>query len=388
MTRARELRLPALELRQGSHRLYQFGVDGKKLSLFTAVSRVRRDDDNQIAGYQRPETLAHIRAIRRYLEGDAPLMPNALVIAFDRRVRFEPAPDAAKSRDSCVGTLVIPLDAPDDDRPGWIVDGQQRSAAVRDAAVRRFPVPVVAFITDDVAEQRAQFILVNSTKPLPKGLIHELLPSTEANLPVALLRKRYPATLLEALNYTGPCARWPDGSPLRGLIRTPTTPTGVIKDNSILKMLENSITDGALYRYYDPDTGAGDTDLMLDVLFGFWAAVRKVFIGAWGLPPRRSRLMHGVGIVSLGFVMDAITDRRITGERPPRQAVYERDLRPLADVCAWTEGFWDFGLRDRRRWNDLQNIPRDINLLTDYLLAEYRARTAEDDERPKLAAVG
>jgi DGQHR domain-containing protein len=388
MSRPRELRIPALELRQGRHRLYQFGVDGKRLASFTTVSRVRRDDDNQIDGYQRPETVAHIRSIRRYLEGADPLMPNALVVAFDARVSFEPAGDAPRTPGSRVGTLVIPLDTDADDRPGWIVDGQQRSAAVRDAAIKRFPVPVVAFVTDDVAEQRAQFILVNSTKPLPKGLIHELLPSTEANLPAPLLRKRYPATLLEALNYTDPCARWPEGSPLAGLIRTPTTPDGVIKDNSILKMVENSITDGALYRYYDPETGRGQTDLMLDVLFNFWRAVREVFPDGWGEPPRRSRLMHGVGIVSLGFVMDAITDRRTADGLPPSQETYANDLRPLVDICAWTRGSWDFGLRDHRQWNDLQNIPRDINMLTDYLLREYRVRTADDEDQPALQAAG
>ncbi len=379
MSRRRELRVPALELRQGRHRLYQFGVDGKKLASFTAVSRVHRDEENEIGGYQRPESVAHIRAIRRYLEGTDPLMPNALVVAFDGRVRFEPVPGSTGVKESRIGTLVIPVGTSRDDMPGWVVDGQQRCAAVRDASIKGFPVPVVAFITDNVAEQRAQFILVNSTKPLPKGLIHELLPSTDASLPAALLRKRYPATLLEALNYTGPCNRWPGGSPLRGLIRTPTTPAGMIKDNSVLKMLENSITDGALYRYYDPETGQGETDRMLDVLFAFWAAVREVFPEAWGRPPRQSRLMHGVGIVSMGFLMDAITDRRADGDEPPDQTTYESDLRPLQEICAWTEGYWDFGLRDRRRWNDLQNIPRDINLLADFLFARYRdyASTAE-----------
>ena len=45
-------------------------------------------------------------------------------------------------------------------------------------------------------EQREQFILVNSTKPLPKGLIYELLPNTEAKLPSTLGRKRFPSELL------------------------------------------------------------------------------------------------------------------------------------------------------------------------------------------------
>ena len=163
-----ELRLPALELRQGTRRLYQFAIDGKQLPRVCAVSRVRRDAEHEIAGYQRPEALAHIRAIRTYLEGDEPLMPNALVIAFDGRVRFE-SPETTKAPGTRAGHLLVPIDA--DLKPGFIVDGQQRSAALRDADIDSFLVPVVAFVTDAVAEQRAQFILVNSTKPLPKGLI-------------------------------------------------------------------------------------------------------------------------------------------------------------------------------------------------------------------------
>jgi DGQHR domain-containing protein len=119
--------------------------------------------------------------------------------------------------------------------------------------VEQFPIFINAFITEEVAEQRAQFILVNSTKPLPKGLIHELLPSTEAPLPLALHKKRLPALLLERLNYDG-------DSPLRGRIRTPTSGGGTIKDNSILKMLENSISDGALYNYRYTDHGRPDLD--------------------------------------------------------------------------------------------------------------------------------
>lgn len=370
-----ELTVPALEIRQGPHRLYQFAVDGKRLDSFAAVSRIHRDSEDVIAGYQRPEALSHVRAIRTYLESSAPLMPNALVIAFDSRVRFQALNgDHAASG---LGDLVIPLD--EESKPGFLVDGQQRSAALRESDVEEFPIPVVAFVTDDVAEQRAQFILVNATKPLPKGLIHELLPATEASLPEALVRKRYPATVLEALNHD-------PKSPLHRRIRTPTTPEGVIKDNSMLKMLENSISDGALYRYYDPRTGSGDTQKMVSTLTNFWSAVARTFPEAWAAPPRRSRLTHGVGIIGLGFIMDAITDRRMKGSAPISEDTYCADLQTLREVCAWTEGSWEFGLRDRRAWNDLQNIPRDINMLADYLLAEYRARTADSSGKAPIAA--
>ena len=69
--------------------------------------------------------------------------------------------------------------AADDEKPAWLVDGQQRSAAIRDADLAEFPVAAVGFIAHGEAEQRSQFILVNNTKPLPKGLIHELLPDTD-----------------------------------------------------------------------------------------------------------------------------------------------------------------------------------------------------------------
>jgi DGQHR domain-containing protein len=363
-----DLRLPALEVRQGGHRLYSFAVDGKQLPRFTTVSRVHRDEDAHLQGYQRPEVLAHIASIRRYIESDAPMLPNALVVAFDKRVRFESDTRSSRRQYSRAGTLIIPIDDewPDEDKPGWIVDGQQRCAAIRTAQVTSFPLCVTAFITNSDAEQRAQFILVNSTKPLPKGLIYELLPTTAGPLPIALAVRRFPAYLLERLNYD-------DDSPLRRMIHTPTTPDGVVKDNSILKMLENSISDGALYRYRDPATGAGDVDAMLSLVKDFWSAVRDVFEDAWGLPPRRSRLMHGVGIVSMGFVMDTITDRYSRFGIPATSA-FAADLAALKDVCQWTGGYWDFGPHAQRKWNELQNTPKDIQRLTNYLLFEYKAR--------------
>ena len=363
------LRLPALEVRQGDDRvLYSFAVDGKKLPHFTAVSRVHRDGDTEIEGYQRPEVLTHIKAIRRYIESDAPMIPNALVVAFDKRVRFEPFQGGTGTGYARPGTLLIPIDqhAPDEDKPGWIVDGQQRTAAIRDADIESFPICVTAFITESDEEQRSQFILVNSTKPLPKGLIYELLPSTTGTLPIPLQQRQFPARLLYRLNYIFK-------SPLYRKIQTPTTPEGVIKDNSILKMLENSLSDGALYQFRDPRTGRGDEDAILDLLMDFWSAVRDVFAEAWDKPPRRSRLMHGAGVVSLGFLMDAIFDR-YSRDRVPDRKDFAADLSELTDVCRWTSGYWEFGQRDQRKWNELQNTSRDIQILTNYLLFEYKAR--------------
>jgi DGQHR domain-containing protein len=246
--------------------------------------------------------------------------------------------------------------------PGWIVDGQQRAAAIRDAEIEGFPVFVTAFITDSVAQQREQFILVNSTKPLPKGLIYELLPSTDAPLPLKFEKKRFPTYLLERLNFDS-------RSPFHRMIQTPTTPDGIIKDNSILRMLENSLNDGALCRFKTGDTNG--TDSMLELLFNYWSAVSAVFADAWNLPPKKSRLTHGVGIMSLGYVMDAICDRHRT-ESIPTKETFIADLEPLKPHCSWTTGYWNFGPGMQRKWNEVQNTSKDIQLVANFLLVQYK----------------
>lgn len=368
--RQQSLRLPALEIRQGpNRRIYTFAIDGKRVGDIAAVARIRRDDQTRLHGYQRPESLAHVAAIRRYLDTDPnPLLPNAIVIAFDERVRFQAdkvsaiGPEFVRS-----GMLVIPVVADDDpDKPGFIVDGQQRSAAIRDAELEEFPICVSAFIADTHADQRSQFILVNSTKALPKGLIHELLPEASGALPGPLMVRQLPATLVERLNFS-------KTSPLQRMIQTPTNPNGIIKDNSMLRMLENSLSDGALYPYRGDNAGP-NFGCMIAMLDSFWTAVAEVFPDAWNKPPRRSRLMHGAGIISMGYLMDAIAHQRATADEIVDVSEFAAGLKAIADDCHWTEGVWQFGDGDRA-WNDLQNTTRDIQRLTDYLLGKYRSVT-------------
>lgn len=353
-----ELRLPCLRILQGDRSLYSFAVDGKRLHDFATVARVSRGEDAEIAGYQRPEVLKHVKGIQRYLEKPGALLPNAIVVAFDDRVRFEPADNVqAEVAYAGVGTLVVPIDETghDGDKPGWIVDGQQRSAAIRDARVDEFPVCVVSFIADE-QEQRAQFILVNNSRPLPKGLIHELLPSTQAELPLQLMRRRLPAEIVNRLNTD-------EDSPFSGLIATPTRPAGVIKDNAVLRMVENSIYNGALYQYRQA-TGEGDVAAMLTHLKIYWRTVASTFPEAWGLPPRRSRLSHGVGIAAMGYVMDHLTE----GVPLKRLGAACAEVSCLRRT-AWTAGEWQLR-QGARRWNGLQNTPQDIRGLTEFLIEE------------------
>lgn len=365
----RAIIVPAIEIVQGRGRkVFAFPVDGKLLPRFASVTRIARTESEGVTGYQRPEVLSHISQIRKYLESKDPMLPNAIVVAFDRSVRFRPLPSAASAQHGRLGELQIPLPAEGEATPGLIVDGQQRSAALREAELKRFPVFVVGFIAEDEAEQREQFLLVNSTKPLPKGLLYELLPSIDAPLPEALARRRFPAVLLERLNHDA-------DSPFRGMISTPTAPRGVVKDNSVLRMIENSLTDGALFRFRHASGDAGDASGMLTVLKNYWTCVADIFPQAWGKPPKKSRLMHGAGIVSMGFLMDAIADhnRRV---RIPTRSQFAAGVSSIAAHCRWTDGFWRFGPEHDLKWCDLQNTSTHIQLLTDHLLARYRKACA------------
>lgn len=362
-----ELRLPALRIRQGPQFIYTFGVDGKRIHDFATVSRVHRNDVT-LQGYQRPEVLSHIKAIRRYLESDGAMLPNAVVVAFDERVTFVTSKSRSAVDYVAAGELVIPIDEslPEDQKPAWLVDGQQRSAAIRDADLAEFAVAAVGFIAHGEAEQRSQFILVNNTKPLPKGLIHELLPDTMGHLPTAYARKQLPAEVLARLNFGDRAL----GAPFAGRIATPTMANGYIKDNSVLKMIENSLYDGALYQYRDPEDGSGDVDQMVLHLNYFWTIVQLTFPDAWELAPTKSRLTHGAGIQAMGYVMDALTDGVPTAELGGMNL--ESTLRRLGERCAWTSGTWEFGGDQARRWNGIQNTPNDVKVLTSHLLRTIR----------------
>ena len=365
-----EIRLPALRIRQGQQFIYAFGVDGKRIHDFTTVSRVHREDA-ALQGYQRPEVLSHIRAIRRYLESDGAMLPNAVVLAFDERVIFETSVWARCDVDYVTrGELVIPVDEslPEDQKPAWLVDGQQRSAAIRDADLAEFAVAAVGFIAHGEAEQRSQFILVNNTKPLPKGLSTNSCPTRRGTCPRPTHASNCPPQIMLASQLRRPTSR---AHPFASRIATPTMADGYIKDNSVLKMIENSLYDGALYQYRDPETvrrrrpdGASPELLLDDCAVGLSGGLGPPTEEVAADPRRRhpgDGLRHGRA------------DGRRFGAGTPRSRP-RGALTSLRDHCAWTSGTWDLGGDEPRRWNGLQNTPNDVRVLTSHLLRALKKR--------------
>lgn len=374
----RAIRRRALRVLQDPQRpLYLFTLRADEVLQIAEISRIARDDASQLIGYQRPEVRRHIQNIQAYLESGLGhnLFPNSLILALSSDVVFHqvrgPKVDDGLAE---AGTIQIPIPRGNQPKPAWIVDGQQRALALAQCRRRDFPVAINAFVADDVETQREQFLLVNSTKPLPRGLITELLPKVTTVLPPNLAVRRAPAALCDLLNQD------PE-SPFCGMIRRASSDKRaargeVLTDTSVIQILQESLThpSGCLFSYRNVATGETDFTRIRKLLIIYWSAVRDTFPDAWGLPPTRSRLMHSAGLRAMGRLMDRVmgTINIDTNDAPRR---VRRELAPLVRVCRWTAGTWDdLGLR----WNELQNLPAHVRLLTNHLLRTYHEGRRDD----------
>ena len=222
--------------------VYAFFIKGGDIVRIADISRVERDNADALKGFQRPEIRSHVKGIVDYLNQGNVLFPNAIILAMTPEVRFVASRGTKPSGDEGIaraGTLTIPIYR-EGKRVAWIVDGQQRSLALAQAANQRVAVPVVGFVSDSVTVQREQFILVNKAKPLPTRLINELLPETGGIfLPRDLSARKVPSEICGLLNRDA-------ASPFFKLIKRPSNPNppgAVITDTAVITMIRNSMNN-------------------------------------------------------------------------------------------------------------------------------------------------
>src|SRR4051794_34610842 len=287
--------------------LYLFSLTAQEILEVADISRVARDQAGDLIGYQRPEVRQHIDEITEYLDSDQVIFPHPIIMALPSTVRFTCSRGPNVNDGFATGgTLEIPLPRPGQPKPGWLVDGQQRALALAQARRQDLAVPINAFIADSVDVQRDQFLRINNTKPLPRGLVTELLPEVSTPLPPRLALRQMPSGLCDVLNGD------PE-SPFYRLIRRASTAkadraSAVVTDTSIVNMLQESLTTptGCLFPFRNVRSGETDFDGIRRVLFLYWTCVRDTFPTAWGRSPSASRLMHGTGIRAMGRLMDRI----------------------------------------------------------------------------------
>lgn len=368
---AKEFKFPAVSIQLANHReLYAFPIDGKRILDIASVSRIHRTDDGSLAGFQRETVKRHVEEIAEYITSPDAMIPNAIVIAFDHEgVRFETLKEQVKESKGVWGSLYVPdlTDKDETARPGLIIDGQQRTFAIKHAEIYSFPVMVCAFIESEQEVQAQQFVNVNNVKRLPSTLIHELLP--RLNVVPKRLEKRQAAAILA--EYLGQA----EDSPLKGLVKSHTRPDGVLQLNSLVLPLERLIKNKRSFigGHFARGEQIDNLQSLVDVLKKYWTAIREVFPQAWGLTPKQSRLMHGAGVWAMMHIMDTILED--VGESVTVEDIAEK-LKSFRSCFHWLEedGDWEDidGFGKSERWNFCQNTPADKNLLTAYLIRKYR----------------
>lgn len=356
MSKREILRFEALApIQSASLTVFTFVAKASDIARIARIERAGRDEQGTLQGFQRPQIAKHIREIRDYLEKPNAILPNAIIVAFLGRARLEPV----RGSGTRVRQLIIDTS---NGPPGWIVDGQQRFTALSELRGREFEILVSGFMGETEEELQKQFILVNNTRPLPKALVYELLPKV-GDLPPRMSSRSQAALVTEALNYRR-------GSSLKGLIKQQTNPKGIIRDTVLQRVVMNSLSDGALRLYSSDDRLLLESGVKL--MSEFYHAVQHVFFEDWvGHTPKTSRLVHGAGIIALGYVMDFLNS--VTGATTRED--FAGGLRLLKGKTAWCEGEWNFG-SERRRWNGLQNVSGDIRELSLHLVQVLKRRLA------------
>jgi DGQHR domain-containing protein len=366
----RRVRRRALSLHQNEgHPLYLFSLTGEELLTVADVSRASRGSIEELIGYRRPEIKQHVQGIVEYLNGSDIIFPNAIILALSSAARFTssrgPSVDDGLAT---AGVLEIPLPSEGNSKPGWIVAGHRRLLAISKCLRKDIPIPISAFVADEVELQRDQFRRVNNTHPLPQGLISALLPESSINLSPRLAAREVPVAICDWLNRN-------TDSPFFGLTRDrASSSTGrgaaVVEASAVARMIESSLSSpaGCLFTFRNVATGETDIEGICAVLVAYWSAVKRVFPEAWGKSPAKSRLMDGVGIRVMGRLMDRVMSW-IDCRDPQATKYAQRELRHVAPVCRWTGGVWE-GL-DGLPWSEIKDTPRDLHLLSNYLVRSY-----------------
>ena len=343
--------------------IYSFFIPGGELLNVASISRLSRSSDGSLDGFQRDGIKRHVAAITEFLDSGKVLFPNAIILAVSARTRFIRSrgrePTGTKLAGE-IGTLYLPREA-DGGPSAWIVDGQQRSLALAKAKNSSLAVPVVAFVSEDLAVQREQFVLVNKARPLSPRLVDELLPEIDAYLPRDLAARKLPSALVDQLNRS-------PRSPLHALIRRSSDgpeAAGVINDRALVNAIRKRIDSplGALAAYRKTGDRPADTEAMYRTLVNFWTAVKCAFPDSWGLPPTHSRLMHSVGIEALSSLMDSLYMRVCPGDQVEQFLLHS--LQAIAPYCCWHKGTWS---DSDKSWNEFEYTRRDVRELTEQLV--------------------
>src|SRR6516165_936802 len=94
----RNISVRALRTRQGNGvDVFSFFIRGADITQVAEISRISRDENDALKGFQRKEIQNHVKGIIEYLDQGSVLFPNAIILALSSEVKFTqsrgPTPD-------------------------------------------------------------------------------------------------------------------------------------------------------------------------------------------------------------------------------------------------------------------------------------------------------
>jgi DGQHR domain-containing protein len=354
-----------------NHTVLSLCARATDIQLFASIDRIGRNEDGSLRGFQRPQVANHIREIRHYLSLPDAVLPNSIVVAFTRDAGI-----TLRDVEDNLVEVTIPLDR---GPLGYVVDGQQRLTALTGLPDKDFDIFVSILICQGVEDLRKQFILINNTKALPKALIYELLP-TVTGLPNRLTGRTVAARMVDRLNYD-------EESSLHGQIKQHTNPGGLLQDTVLQKIIMDSLSGGALRSCKKnnlndtSDIEAEAFDKGFRLISNYFAAVQEVYDDCWiNHTPRSSRLVHGVGLVAITWVMEYL--HAIDGAF--EKADFIKTLSDLAPYTSWTQGYWKFD-DEELKWNSLQYLPKHYRALGNHLVRTLKIIRRDNQATPPVS---
>ena len=189
--------------------LYVLAVDGKQISQQLGVRRMKwHAEAFKAEGFQRVLDLTRVKEIATYLSSNPPHMPNTIVVAFEKgTVEFNPLPNQSGSSPEFGSVLVhgrlmsdnSPL--PEDERIGYVIDGQHRLRGIGDSTLQpgSFPVVLCAYHNVSTKFQLTQFYTLNQTVPINPSQLSLLRHQLGIALSPAEARKKAISVVMQYL---------------------------------------------------------------------------------------------------------------------------------------------------------------------------------------------
>lgn len=152
------IEIPAVKFKQGSHSMYFFHAEAKKMWKIFAINKKIEDKDE---GYQRTLSQSRVKAISKYVDAGNPITQSLLIALDSASMIVKGGKTFLKIKNTA--------------KSGWVIDGQHRFAGANLASTN-IELPFIGFIGLSLQKQIQLFITINQeAKGVPSSLYLDLL---------------------------------------------------------------------------------------------------------------------------------------------------------------------------------------------------------------------